>query len=393
LSNPYLNDGSSLAVNTQVDGFSPDPDRQPQGSLAARRERVDLLDRNLRLPTVVRSNLAFDHRLPWQNLLFSAEMLKTWALEALTYKNINLRRTGTGPDGRPIYGDRTHSGVFVANSQYVSTSFTDVYLLANTPGGSATQVTVSIKRPLGKRWAASVAYTRTRADEVSPMTASTAATTFSTRISADPNDDQLGTANYEVRDRVLASFTLRFAVVRRFDAKITLAYEGRSGRPYSFVFGTDVNGDSADYDNDLFYVPAGREDARVRFADERQADAFFAYLDSHPELKRFAGQIVPRNSERSHYQHRVDFRLVQEIPFWRTVKAELYCDILNLGNLLNDDWGRVEAVGFPYGLTVANASYDPFTNQYLYRFTGAKSQTLQPGPSRWQLQGGVRIKF
>jgi hypothetical protein len=85
--------------------------------------------------------------------------------------------------------------------------------------------------------------------------------------------------------------------------------------------------------------------------------------------------------------------LTQTIPIRRTVKGELFFDILNLANLLNDDWGRVYAVSFPYGLTVANASYDPAANQYVYRFTGGKTQTLQAALSRWQLQGGVRVKF
>jgi len=42
---------------------------------------------------------------------------------------------------------------------------------------------------------------------------------------------------------------------------------------------------------------------------------------------------------------------------------------------------------------MANASYDPVANQYVYRFTGAKEQTLQASISRWQMQGGARIKF
>jgi len=393
LSNAYTNDGLSSAVNTTISSFSADPDNQPQGSPSTARQRVDLIDENFHMPTVARGSLDFEHKFAWQNLTFSAEYVYTYTLEGLTYKNINLRRTGTGPDGRAIYGDRTKSFGLASNSQYFSSSFTDVYLLTNTSKGEAQHATVSLSRPLRKHWGASIAYTRGSSSDVSSVTSSTAATNFNSRAGIDPNDDRLGTSNYEIRDRVQISLTARFALIKRFDTKIALHYEGRSGRPYSYIFGTDVNGDGADYDNDLFYVPTGREDPKVRWADANQANAFFDYLDSNPSLKRFAGQIVPRGSQRSPYQHRYDLKLTQEIPLRRHVKGELFFDILNLANLLNSDWGRVSAVSFPYGLAVANASYDPQANQYVYRFTGAKQPTLQASLSCWQMQAGTRVKF
>jgi hypothetical protein len=393
MSNAYTNDGLSSAVNTTISGFSPDPDNQPKGNPVTARERVDLIDENFHLPTIARASLGLDQKLPWQGMTFSMDLVQTWTLQALAYQNLNLRQTGVGPDGRAIDGNRTKTFGLTSNSQYISSSFTDVYLLTNTTKGEATQATVGLRRPLRKYWGASLSYTRSSSRDVSSVTSSTASTNYASRASADPNDNRLGTSNYEIRDRVLASLTLRFALIKKFDTKVTLHYEGHSGRPYSFIFGTDLNGDSVDYDNDLFYVPSGRDDPKVRWADAKQQDAFFAYLDSHPALKRFSGRIVPRNSERSYYQHRFDLKFAQEIPLGRHVKAELFLDIFNVANLLNSDWGRVYAASFPYGLAVANASYDPVANQYVYRFTGAKEQVLQASLSRWQIQGGARIKF
>ncbi len=393
LSNAYTNDGFASAVNTTVSGFSPDPDNQPKGNLAAARQRVDLIDKGFHLPTVARASLAFDHRLPWQDITFATELVQTWTMQGLAYKNLNLRRTATGPDGRAIYGDRTKTFGLVANSQYLSPAFTEVYLLTNTAKGEATQATFTLKRPLRKYWGASLSYTRGCAVEVSPVTASTAATNFETRVCVDPNDDRLGTANYAIRDRVLADLSVRFSLVKGFVTTVVLQYEGRSGRPYSFVSGTDVNGDSSSYDNDLLYVPSGRDDPKVRWSNAKQADAFFEYLDGHPALKRFAGSIAPRNSERSAYQHQFDLKLIQGLPLRGRLRAELFLDVLNLANLLNDNWGRQYAVSFPYALAVANASYDPAANQYVYSFSGVKAQSLVASRSRWQMQGGARLKF
>ncbi len=393
LSNPYSNDGISSSVNTSIPRFSPDPDNQPLGNPATRRQRVDLVSKGLQFPTVGRATLGLERKLPWKQITASAEVLQTWTIAGLAYRNINLRRTGTGPDGRAIYGDRTAAGSVVSNSSYASSAFTDVYLLENTKRGEATQLTLALRRILRGHWGAALSYTRSRAREVSPATSSTAGTNFSTRASLDPNDDELGTANYEIRDRVLASGTLRYALVKNFPTKVTLLYEGRSGRPYSFIFGSDVNGDSADNLNDLFYVPSGPDDPRVRFADPAQAAAFFDHLEQNPALKRFAGRVAPRNSERSEYQHQVDLKISQQIPITRRFRAELFCDVINLGNLLNSEWGRVRQVNFPYGLIVANASYDAVRSQYIYRYTGAREQSLQTSVSRWQMQSGIRVRF
>jgi hypothetical protein len=89
----------------------------------------------------------------------------------------------------------------------------------------------------------------------------------------------------------------------------------------------------------------------------------------------------------------VDLKFSQEVPLGGQVKAEVFCDIINLGNLLNPDWGTIYQVNFPYGLIVANASYDPAGNQYAYRYTGARTQALQASISRWQIQTGLRVKF
>jgi hypothetical protein len=394
LSNPFSNDGTSSLTNTSITGgFSPDPDNQPKGNPASARRRVDLIDDDFKMPTVARGNLALDYRLRVFDLTATIEAVQTQTLEGLTYKNLNLRRTGTGPDGRAIYGNRTASYALSSNSQYLRPEYSDVYLLTNTSRGSATQLTARLRRPMRGHWSAAISYTRGRAREVSPMTSSTAGTNFSTRASLDPNDEELGTASTEVRDRFLASGTLRFSAIRRFETKVTLAYEGRSGRPYSFIFSNDTNGDSADNSNDLMYVPSGRDDPRVRWADPAQADAFFAYLASNPDLARFAGRVVPRNSERSPFVHQFDLKFSQEISGWRGLRAEIFADVINLGNLLNPRWGRIEQVSFPYGLTAASAGYDPAANQYVYRFTSVRGPVLQPGPSRWQIQGGIRLKF
>ncbi|MDR0352397.1 MAG: TonB-dependent receptor [Opitutaceae bacterium] len=405
MSGAYSNTGFSTLTHTTTSktiGFSPDPDNQPKGAPSAARMSVDLMDEKFHLPEITRANLALDYKLPWLDLVASAEILQTWTNKGMAYRNINLRRTTTGPDGRAIYGDRNTTAdpakstflSSIANSRYTHDAFADVYLLTNTSGGDARQVTLRLRHPLRGWWGASLSYTNSIARDVNPATSKTGATNFATRMSLDPNDDEPGTANTQIRHHLAARATLRFTLIRKFQSTLTIYYQGRSGRPYSFIFSNDANGDGADRNNDLFYVPAGPDDPAIHWPDPAQRDAFFAYLETNPALRRFAGQVVPRNSERSKFQHRVDLQCAQQIPIWSTLRAELFCNIINLANLLNPAWGRFYQYNFPFSLAVANGKYNPATGQYHYTFASPpKPQSLQTSASRWQIQTGVKIKF
>jgi hypothetical protein len=401
MSGAYSNTGfSTLTYSTTSKTlvFSPDPDNQPKGSPSAGRMSVDMMDADFHLPEITRANLAVEYKLPWLGLAATAEILQTWTNRGMAYKNINLRRTTTGPDGRAIYGDRltdeskTTFLNSVANSRYTHDAFADVYLLKNTTGGDARQLTVRLRRPV-TWWGFSLSYTNSIARDVSPATSKTASTNFAARASLDPNDDEPGIANTQIRDRVTASATLRLSPIKKFQSTLTLYYQGHSGRPYSYTFSNDANGDG-ETGNDLFYVPAGPDDPAVHWPDPAQRDAFFAYLATNPALRRFAGRVAPRNSERSKFQHRVDLQFAQQIPVWGSLRAEFFCNIINLANLLNPDWGRFYQYNFPFGLAIANGKYNPVTNQYHYAFTGTpKSQSLQTSASRWQIQTGVKLRF
>ena len=372
---------------------------------------MNLMSNGLRLPAVVRGNLALDLQLPWQRMTASIEWLYTRAFNSLVYRNINLLQTATGPDGRPLYGTwkvNTDGSISPdsSNIQYLhpaspdgSVNFQDVYLLTNADrrkdNSQSSYLTLALTRPVRDHWGFSIAYTRGHATEVSPFTNSVAATNFSRRVSVDPNSDETGTSATEVRDRVLTTFTYRFALIRKFNTTLSLVYDAHSGRPYSYAFTNDANLDrGSNTNNDLFYVPSGRNDPKVYWLNQSEQDAFFAWLATNNDLRRYAGQIVPRNSERSQFIHRLDLHFRQQIPLWGTLRGEFVLDFINLTNLLNSSWGEVWQYSSPYVMKVAAGYYDARTGQYQYRFTSTPSpQTIQGTASRWQIQAGVKVTF
>ena len=62
-----------------------------------------------------------------------------------------------------------------------------------------------------------------------------------------------------IRDSISGALTFKKAFFGDYATTASVFYEGRSGRPFSYVFWNDANGDSRTF-NDLFYVPKGPGD-------------------------------------------------------------------------------------------------------------------------------------
>ena len=399
--------------------FSPDPDNQPQPA-ANQQMAVNLMDPGFQQPSVWKANLAFDHELPWYGIVASAELLLTKVKDGLHYERLDLGTpTGFAQDGRPVYwanratgaGTRANqnteiaalraAGRMPAGYENVTGWAPDgVILLKNTDKGESQQLTVSLSRPMQENWSWMVGYTFTKADEVSPLTSSRAISNWNGRMIYDPNEEVASRSNYEIRDRFSASLTWQKAFFGAYKTTASVFYEGRSGKPYSWGYRNDANGDG--YTNDLFYVPSGRGDV-IFTGGAAMEQAFFDWLEQNPDLSRYGGKVVPRNSGTSKWVNNFDVRISQELPgFFKGHKSELWLDIINIGNLIDKDWGEVYEVGFPLNRGVAQfQGIDAATGKYRYNFDPNlvtaeglyDNQDQTKGVSRWQLQLGFRYKF
>lgn len=378
---------------------------------------VNLMDKGIEQPSVWKANLAFDTELPWHGIVASAELLLTKVNNALYFQRLDLGApTYTqGVDGRNLYwknlygkasGTRANGGIVngqtiaqiadtIPGYENVTGWHNDgVILLKNTDKGRSSQFTVSLSKPLEDTWGWMVGYTYTDATEVNPLTSSRAISNWQNIGVFDPNDDVASTSNYEIKDRVTASLTFRKAFFGNYNTTITAFYEGRSGTPYSWRYLNDMNGDG--YTNDLLYVPAGLGD--VLFSGGAAMEtSFFDWLKKNPELLGYQGRVAPRNSSRNPWVNNFDVRISQELPgFFKGHKSEIWLDIMNVGNLLNKDWGHI-AYQSPYSdmRAVEFVGVDKATGKYVYNFDESKvyKRFLTDPESRWSLQVGFRYKF
>ena len=396
--------------------FTADPNNQPIVA-GGQQMTVNIMDPDLEQPSVWKANLAFEHELPWGGVVFGAEALLTNVKTGLHYQILGMGDpTAIGQDGRQIFycNPATAGGGGRCNGDDLIEAVRDagnmppefdsitgwandnVILVSPTSKGHGEQYTLSLTKPMTDEWSWVLAYTYTNATEVNPLTSSQAHSNWDGRAIFNPNDDIAETSNYEIKDRFVGILTWQRAFFGDNKTSFSVFYEGRSGRPYSWTYQNDANGDFET--NDLFYVPSGPGDVLFTGGAEMEAE-FFDWLSDHPELAQFAGQVVPRNTARSSWVNTFDVRFSQELPgFWDDHKSEIWIDVLNVGNLIDKEWGQINEIGFPFGRRVADMrGIDPASGRYIYEFSADDvfEERLydNQGQSRWAVQVGFRYQF
>ena len=391
LANPYQNTGMVVtdfscsgtgATRCPAGLFTADT-KNPATVPGAAAANVDFLAPGTGQPSVYKANLAFDADLPI-GVTVGAEFLHTRVNKGLFYRHLNLGNpTATSPDGRQMFwnaGGR-NSACWDGNATPLSTgacatsatdperrpttrflnnrSYSDVTVVEETTLGSGNALTLSVSqslRALGVNWNA--AFTRTTAKEVSPLTSSTAFSQWANRANFNPNENVAANSASLIRNRINASVSWSRAFMGSYKTSLGVFYEGREGRPYSWTFNNDMNGDGIS-GNDLLYVPTAQGSGEVLFRLPGQTVAasgaaaetkFWEIVNSEKGLNGTRGGAVSRTSGTASYTNIFDLRLSQEVPgFFGKHKGVLSLDIFNFGNLLNKKWGRIDEMGFSDG--------------------------------------------
>jgi len=433
LAGAYQNTGLNYVQYTCNGALAPDFSPIPLNEISdtcnsGARQNVDIIEPGFKLPSVWKANLAFDHELPWHGIVASAEALFTRVKDGIYVRRLDLYSdaqgngsTATGQDGRPLFWNvagldpvnRSNNGIEpgVNGAQTKANRpawADDVMLISNTDKGSSQQFTLGLDKPLQNTWGWSLFYTYTRATEVSPMTSSQNTSNWRTATIGTVNENIAYNSRYAVRERLIGQLHWQKAFFADYKTRVSVFYEGRSGAPYSYVFYNDANGDATNRDgpgyfNDLFYVPNGPGDV-LWTGGAAMEQQFFDWLAGNQELARYQGNIAPTNAFRTGWRNTFDVRISQEFPgIFKMHKTELALDIMNIGNLLNKDWGLVEDYGFENVSRVAHyAGIDPATGKYVYHFNndvtnpeiqerdGDGSNTAV---SRWSVMLSIKYRF
>ncbi|WP_246455152.1 TonB-dependent receptor [Thermomonas brevis] len=428
LTNAYTNNGvvsakqysvtNSAAGASTTDPFSADPNNQPGPTSVAAGVcatnatcQIDVLDPDFKMPGAWKFALGFDTELPW-GLTGSIEYQHIKAKNAIDYMLPNIGTPkGKLPDGRDSYwqtypnASTTQIGNGTNNGAYAEIN-TRSSLLTNSNKGGSDSVTFSLSKALSNGFRGNFSITQTHSTEVNPGTASQAYSNYNYVTRVNPNDSLEATSRFDVPLSVKASMSWDHAFFGDYKTTISMYYNGHSGQPYSWTFGTDVNGDSIN-NVDLAYIPLVNDPIVTYKAGTTaaQIQAFQNLIDSDPYLSSRRGQIAGRNDSHQPWINQLDVGFQQELPgFFKGNKVVVRLDIYNFLNMLNKDWGQQNGVGY-FGTRRLAYVTDVANGKYVYDIgTEAKPSWQDFGVydtytnparviSRWQALLTVRYQF
>jgi hypothetical protein len=417
LSNQFVGSGVLFNTVSQTDnantpanevnagnGFEPDPSQQSQIGSAARTFEVSMIDKDFKLPQVLRVNLASDVRLPGEiQATFEAMYSKT--LNNVLYQDVNLVAPvgvadpafNNGADTRIAFPSST-------NARRINPSITNALFLSNTNKGYSYNLTAQFTKNFRNLFAF-LAYNYNDAADVNSGASSTALSQWEfVQVVGDPNNPALATSNYALTHRITAALSYNINYAKHLRTSISLFYIGNSGERFTYVANGDLNSDGR-FGNDLIYVPNDPSEITfvdflnanntVRFTAAQQAAAFEQFISDDKYLSKRRGMYTERNGRSTPWEHVIDMRLAQD--FYITTGGQkhtlqLTFDVFNLTNLINKDWGRQYSVNNQAYNLLTTVSRSGGTVKG-YNFNVGQDPWSLDFASRFQGQIGVRYSF
>ena len=403
ISNQASNNGL-LFGNINVKGttsypFTPDVTKYiPANASLPAKVAINTTATGFRFPQVFRSNLAVDQKLPF-GIVGTLEGIYSKDINAVYHRNANLQApSSTLPDGRGYY-----------SVNQINAAINGAYVLDNTDKGYSMFLTAQLQKSFDFGLNLMAAYTYSQTKDATSNPGSVASSAFNGNPTQNnPNQPSLSYSGFDQPHKLVASIGYKIDYLKSFSSAINILYVGSQGNRYSYTYGGDLNGDGSTT-NDLMYVPKNQDDivlVAASTSDKRTPAEIWnqlnAYIEQDDYLKNHRGEIVSRNHSLLPWVNQFDLRFTQDFHFNVAGKRntlEFTMDVINVGNLLNSDWGvskKVTKTSFlvPKGLVggkptfsfpyLDEANKEPLTSTYVNNTSLA---------SRWQIQLGVRYIF
>ncbi len=357
---------SNGGTGTTYQLFADDPTRANLfGQLPASAQsttEVNLIDKDFKMPQVWRSSLAVDARLPG-GLRASLEGLFTKVVQDVTFQNINLLDRPSyftaGPTGPPRYN------AVAGSPNRVNSNLSNAFLMTNTQEGYRYQLTGSLGKTVGNFLDLSAAYTYGQSKDISNGIRNSFQSNWELNPSRNVNNPELAFSNFDLRHRVVGTLNLHKSLSPRFTGYFTAVLTYASGSPFTYVYNNNFFG-NGQQNVQLAFVPEKTTDivlvnpasvpgsGPLSLAGTAGAGSFAELdqtLSADPYLSTRRGQYTERNAARTPWNNQADVRFMLETKLGRleadpagVVAAghtlQLSFDIVNVGNLLSNEWGR-----------------------------------------------------
>lgn len=389
-----------------------------------------LVDRDFKMPSVWRTSIGADYKLPNTPIILTGDFMYTKDVNGIFQLGANRRSPNTFlnygasdgdfGDNRAFYPTGVNASAY--NSAIGANSAT--VLTNTTVKGHALSATIGLTVPYYKGFSGSLFYSYANAQEVSGNAGSSASSAWggSPNING-PNDQILHPSAFAIPNRLTANLSYKIDYASHYSTTIGLYYNGASQGRFSYTYYSDINRDGINAD--LIYIPKDYStmkfvdridvNGKVLFTAKEQQDAFANYVKDN-KLEKYRGQYVPRNAALLPWLNRFDIRVLQDLYTnigSRKNTLQLSVDIINFGNMLNKNWGiqsrlndsqmllgNNKVIGSNQGKPVLNNANTPTNGipEFNMNVIGGEMpstpfQNVSTLSTTWKMQIGVRYIF
>lgn len=321
---------------------------------------ITLVDNRFKMPSVWRTSLGADYRIPNTPITLTTDILYTKEVFAVTQYGVNRKNSGqylnNAGDNREFY---PNEGAFTYNEKIGGNS---AVILTNTDAkGHALSATFGATLASWNGLSGSLFYTYSEAKEQSNNPGSAGVSAWGNLVNINnPNDQKLYNSNFAVPHRIVASLNYTFQ-----HSTVGIYYNGSHQGRFSYIYNGDVNGDGLR--NDLIYLPSSSSEMNfvnitdnsnnILYTVDEQRAAYEEFLAENG-LMAYQGKYLERNQFLMPWLNRVDIRWTQNIfndIARKGDKLQFTVDVVNLGNLLNKKWGIQDNL-YTSGSNFLNAS-------------------------------------
>jgi len=344
--------------NTTARPFNPDPDRYKPTNVTgapASSYELALTDPSFKFPQLWRSNIAVDQKLPW-GFIGTAEFLYNRDVNGIYYINANLappnrKFIGFGPDS--LSGDIRPRWT---TSNRINANVANAVVLKNQNEGKSWNIAASVEKPFSNDLFVKAAYSYGEAKNTVDPGSIAFGSWNNNQHAGDPNNPGLGFSSSSPGHRVFAALSYRREYFNLGGTTVSLFFEGSSFGNLSYTYSGDLNGDGGT-SNDLIYIPRDVSEMNFQqysvtvsgvtttFSPQQQADAWNAYIQQDEYLSANRGKYAERNAVFLPMVYRADLSIAQDLftnIANRRNTLQFRVDFLNVGNLINKNWGVAE---------------------------------------------------
>jgi Carboxypeptidase regulatory-like domain len=304
--------------------------------------QLDLIDNDFKTPQSLKNSLAFDYTK--NGYKFTFEGIYNKVLNDLKFQQINKTDNPT----YFTYDTKREMPIYSTN---INSNFSNVYLLSNTNEGYSYNLTAQLSKSYEFGLNFMAAYTYGSAKDISNGIRNSMESNWQLNQSLTPNNPQLTTSNFEIKHRIITNIGYNIKLGKNNTLTTNLFINGQSGNPFTWGYLNTSIANSGQSAGLAYIFKDATETAKyvgntsgVASADAAQQVADYeSFISKNEYLNSRRGKFTERNAAKTPWNTQIDLKIIDELRFKAkntTHSIQISLSIINVGNLISNDWGK-----------------------------------------------------